>query len=97
MNEKELKRILYEMRSLVDELESAVLADTSNYKLDVDYDDVLKYYQTNDDDDKLHRCTLMFNPFVFFFQAFIFKILLHSLFSLILCFFFISVSGFIGP
>jgi len=50
MNEKELKRILYEMRSLVDELESAVLADTSNYKLDVDYDDVLKYYQTNDDD-----------------------------------------------
>ena len=31
MNQKELKRILYEMRSLVDELESAVLADPSNY------------------------------------------------------------------
>ena len=52
MNQKELKRILYELRSLVDELESAVLADPSNYKLDVDYDEVVKYYQNDNDDDE---------------------------------------------
>jgi hypothetical protein len=50
MNQKELKRILYELRSLVDELESAVLADPSNYKLDIDYGEVLRYYDNNDDD-----------------------------------------------
>jgi len=52
MNQKELKRILYEMRSLVDELESAVLADVSNYKLDIDYGDVITYYQNDNDDDE---------------------------------------------
>jgi len=52
MNQKELKRILYEMRSLVDELESAVLADTSNYRLDIDYDEVVRYYQNDNDDDE---------------------------------------------
>ena len=52
MNKKELKRILYELRSIVDELESAVLADPSAYNLDVDYDEVVTYFQTNDDDEE---------------------------------------------
>jgi hypothetical protein len=52
MNQKELKRILYEMRSLVDELESAVLADTSKYVLDIDYGDVVSYYHNDNDDDE---------------------------------------------
>lgn len=51
-NQKELKRILYDLRSLVDELESAVLADPDNYKLDIDYGEVLKYYQNDNDDDE---------------------------------------------
>ena len=52
MNQKELKRILYDLRSLVEELETAVLADPDNYKLNIDYDEVLKYYQNDNDDDE---------------------------------------------
>lgn len=52
MDQKELKRILYEMRSLVNELESVVLSDPDNYKLDIDYGEVVKYYQNDNDDDE---------------------------------------------
>jgi hypothetical protein len=52
MNQKELKRILYDLRSLVDELETAVLADPDSYRLNIDYDEVVKYYQNDNDDDE---------------------------------------------
>jgi len=48
MNKRTLKRILGELRVLVDELEAEVLSDTSNYRLDVDYDEVVDYYQDRD-------------------------------------------------
>ena len=44
MNKSSLKRILSELRVLVDELEVEILADPDNYKLDVDYQDVVDYY-----------------------------------------------------
>ncbi len=48
MNKRTLKRILGELRVLTDELEAEVLSDTSNYQLDVDYDEVVDYYQDRD-------------------------------------------------
>ena len=48
MNKSSLKRILSELRVLVDELEVEVLADPDNYKLDVDYQDVVDYYNHPD-------------------------------------------------
>ena len=52
MDQTELKRILSDLRRLVDELEVAVLADPSNYKLDIDYEEVVKYYRNENDDDE---------------------------------------------
>ena len=48
MNKSSLKRILSELRVLVDELEVEILADPDNYKLDVDYQDVVDYYNNPD-------------------------------------------------
>ena len=43
MNKRSLKRILSELRILVDELEAEVLSDNT-YTLEVDYQDVVDYY-----------------------------------------------------
>ena len=48
INKSSLKRILSELRVLVDELEVEVLADPDNYKLNVDYQDVVDYYNNPD-------------------------------------------------
>ena len=48
MNKKNLKRILHELRMTIEELEAEVLSDPSNYKLDVDYQDVLDYENYQD-------------------------------------------------
>ena len=48
MNKSSLKRILSELRVLVDELEVEVLADPDSYKLNVDYQDVVDYYNDPD-------------------------------------------------
>lgn len=49
---QELKRLISNLQKQLDELKAFVYSDTSSYQLDVDYDEVLEYYQTNDDDDQ---------------------------------------------
>jgi len=47
MNKKELKRIYHELQEKMEELESAIFSDTDSYStLNVDYQDVLDYYNT---------------------------------------------------
>ena len=49
MNRRELKRIYQELKEKMDELESAIYSDRESYGgLDVDYQDVLTYYQDQD-------------------------------------------------
>jgi hypothetical protein len=49
MNKRELKRIYRELQEKMEELESAIYSDADSYSsLNVDYQDVLDYYQTND-------------------------------------------------
>ena len=43
MNKRSLKRILSELRVLLDELEAEALSDNT-YTLEVDYQDVVDYY-----------------------------------------------------
>ena len=44
MNKRELKRIYRELQEKMEELEAAIYSDTSSYTLNVDYDEVLTYY-----------------------------------------------------
>ena len=47
MNRRELKRIYRELQEKMEELESAIYSDTESYStLNVDYQDVLDYYNT---------------------------------------------------
>ena len=47
MNKRELKRIYRELQEKMEELESAIYSDTESYStLDIDYQDVLDYYNT---------------------------------------------------
>ena len=47
MNRRELKRIYQELKEKMEELESAIYSDTDSYStLNVDYQDVLDYYNT---------------------------------------------------
>ena len=49
MNRKELKRIYHELQDKMAELESAIFSDTESYStLDIDYQDVLDYYNCPD-------------------------------------------------
>ena len=49
MNKRELKRIYHELKEKMDELESAIYSDTESYStLNIDYDEVLTYYQDQD-------------------------------------------------
>ena len=56
MNKLELLAILEDLKATVERLETAIKADVSKYEyeplphLNISYDDVLEYYQTNDDD-----------------------------------------------
>ena len=51
MNKRELKRIYHELQEKMAELESAIFSDTEAYSsLNIDYQEVLDYYHTNDDD-----------------------------------------------
>lgn len=51
MNPTRLKAIRDLLKQLVAELDAEIHSDTSNYTtLDINYDDVVEYYQTNDDD-----------------------------------------------
>ena len=56
MNKEQLLAILEELKATVEHLETAIKADPSKYvydsspNLNVRYEDVLEYYQTNDDD-----------------------------------------------
>ena len=46
MNRRDLKRIYQELKEKMDELESAIYSDRDSYgTLDIDYQDVLTYYQ----------------------------------------------------
>jgi hypothetical protein len=45
MNKNELKQILNNLKDVVEELESAIYSDVESYRqLDLDYKDVLDYY-----------------------------------------------------
>ena len=46
MNVHKLKSLVKRLKEISDELESEIYSDTSNYVSDVDYEDVLEYYQT---------------------------------------------------
>ena len=48
MNRKELKDILHKLKDVVEELESAIYSDKDSYKFDVNYQDVLDYYNNPD-------------------------------------------------
>ena len=50
MNSDRLKAIRDVLRAVADELDSEIHSDTSVYTLNVDYNDVLEYYQSNDED-----------------------------------------------
>ena len=50
MNSDRLKAIRDVLRSVADELDAEIHSDTSVYTLNVDYNDVLEYYQSNDED-----------------------------------------------
>ena len=50
MNSDRLKAIRDVLRSVADELDAEIHSDTSVYTLNVDYKDVLEYYQSNDED-----------------------------------------------
>ena len=50
MNPERLKSIRDVLRAVADELDSEIHSDTSVYTLNVDYNDVLEYYNTNDED-----------------------------------------------
>ena len=50
MNPERLKAIRDVLRAVADELDSEIHSDTSIYTLNVDYNDVLEYYNTNDED-----------------------------------------------
>lgn len=55
MDKQKLKELLNTLKHLVNELESEVYSDPRSYTegvvtLNLDYGEVLKYYQTNDDD-----------------------------------------------
>ena len=47
MNKRELKRIYRELQEKMEELEAAIYSDTESYStLNVDYEEVLNYYNT---------------------------------------------------
>ena len=47
MNRRELKRIYRELQEKMEELESAIYSDADSYStLNVDYEEVLNYYNT---------------------------------------------------
>ena len=51
MNPKRLKAIRDLLQQLVAELDAEIHSDTSSYtSLDLNYDEVVEYYLTNDDD-----------------------------------------------
>lgn len=50
MNMTRLKAIRDLLKQLVLELDAEIHSDTSAYTLNLEYDDVLEYYQNNDDD-----------------------------------------------
>ena len=45
MNEDNVKRLLRQIRETLDELEAEIRNHPENYSLDVDYDDIVSYYQ----------------------------------------------------
>lgn len=53
MDKTRLKDLIASLKSAVEALESEVYSDSSSYlPTELDYDEVLKYYQTNDDDEE---------------------------------------------
>lgn len=50
MNPERLKAIRDVLRAVADELDSEIHSDTSVYTLDLDYNEVLDYFKTNDND-----------------------------------------------
>ena len=50
MNPERLKAIRDVLRAVADELDSEIHSDTSVYTLNVDYNEVLQYFQTDDND-----------------------------------------------
>ena len=52
MNPERLKAIRDILRAIADELDSEIHSDTSCYTLNLNYEEVLKYEETNDDDEE---------------------------------------------
>ena len=50
MNPERLKAIRDVLRAVADELDSEIHSDTSVYTLNVDYNEVLDYFKTDDND-----------------------------------------------
>ena len=51
MNKDKLKVILTDLKKVFSELESEIYSDVDSYKtLNIDYNEVLKYYDINDED-----------------------------------------------
>ena len=54
MNQTRLKAIRDLLKQLVAELDAEIHSDTSAYTtMDLNYDEVVEYYQTNDDDGEI--------------------------------------------
>ena len=50
MNRKVIKQLISDLRETLNELESEIISDPSAYTSNTKYEDVLEYYQVNDDD-----------------------------------------------
>lgn len=50
MKKERLKELYLQLKSIVTELESEIYSDPELYTLNIDYSEVLKYEEVNDDD-----------------------------------------------
>ena len=50
MERNELKRILKKLQEVVEDLECEIYSNKDSYLIDKDYDTVVSYLQSNDDD-----------------------------------------------
>lgn len=52
MNQENLKHLLQKLKQLTNELEAEIYSDPESYVLNLDYSEVLNYYDSNNDDDE---------------------------------------------
>lgn len=55
MNKLKMRRLIDQLKTLTEEIESELMSDTDSYLSGthlVDYQEILNYYNTNDDDEE---------------------------------------------